>query len=102
MHARAATFLSLVPAATPSDSAGDLAQRLQAPAADPEHRGALVHWHTTPARAARTAELSRPLPTPLDEALGSLGISSLYSHQALAIESLRAGRDTVVVTGTAS
>ena len=103
MQARPAQFLSLVPpppgAAKTED---DLAARLQALAASPEHRGALVHWHTTPARPARQGELSRPLVSELNEALSALGIEGLYSHQAQAIESLRAGHDTVIVTGTAS
>jgi DEAD/DEAH box helicase domain-containing protein len=80
----------------------DFAARLQELASSPEHRGALVHWRTIPARPARYGTLSRPLPQELAEAIACLGISSLYSHQVKAIESLRERRDTVVVTGTAS
>jgi DEAD/DEAH box helicase domain-containing protein len=62
----------------------------------------LAHARTLPRREARFAELSVPLPEALGEAIAHLGIERLYSHQAEAIESLRAGKDTVVVTGTAS
>jgi DEAD/DEAH box helicase domain-containing protein len=102
MQARPSKFLSLVPSVPADEDSADLAERLQTLAASPEHRGALVHGHTTPARPARTATLTRPLPAELTEAIAGLGIDTLYSHQALAIEALRAGRDTVVVTGTAS
>jgi DEAD/DEAH box helicase domain-containing protein len=84
----------------PDDSA--LTDWLRAFAARPENRGALAHWETLPARPARYAELVRPLPAPLAGALGARGIERLYTHQVQAIDSLRAGRDTVVVTGTAS
>ncbi|MBI3540448.1 MAG: hypothetical protein HY076_09270, partial [Candidatus Eisenbacteria bacterium] len=79
-----------------------LAEWLAEYARRPEHRGALAHWHTIPARAARHADLDPPLAPPLAEALAARGIARLYTHQAEAIASLRAGRDVVVVTGTAS
>ncbi|MBI2300310.1 MAG: DEAD/DEAH box helicase, partial [Armatimonadetes bacterium] len=47
-------------------------------------------------------ELSRPLPEPLAAALGSQGISQLYTHQCQALEAARAGESLVVATGTAS
>src|SRR5262249_17311782 len=68
----------------------------------PAHRGALAHWEVPPARAARYGELSLPLEEPLAMALRAHGIERLYTHQVHAIEALRAGLDTVVVTGTAS
>ena len=55
--------------------------------------------------APRAADL-RPLPDWLDgriaRALVARGIAGLYSHQAEAVEALRAGDDIVVVTPTAS
>src|ERR1043166_4829734 len=83
------------PAATP-------ALGLVESAARPENRGSLVHWQTLAARPARYGELQPPLPQPLALALEARGITRLYTHQVCAIEALRAGRDTVVVTGTAS
>ena len=80
----------------------DLARWLAAFAHRPENRGALVHWQTMPARPARHGELVPALPEPLERALGARGVTRLYTHQVRAIEALRAARDTVVVTGTAS
>src|SRR3990170_2176861 len=63
--------------------------------------------HVTAARrlAAEVAQHA-PFPPTLDhrlrEALESRGISSLYTHQAEAIEHAMAGRNVVVVTPTAS
>jgi DEAD/DEAH box helicase domain-containing protein len=67
-----------------------------------ENRGAIAHWEQSPARPARHGELALPLPGPLAEALGAQGVERLYTHQVQAIEALRGGLDTVVVTGTAS
>jgi DEAD/DEAH box helicase domain-containing protein len=71
-------------------------------ASRPENRGALVHWQTIPARTARFGELQPPLAPALLAALEAGGVTRLYTHQVCAIEALRAARDTVVVTGTAS
>ena len=68
----------------------------------PENRGALAHLEVLPARPARCGELSLPLPPSLAEALAARGVERLYTHQVQAVEALRGGLDTVVVTGTAS
>jgi DEAD/DEAH box helicase domain-containing protein len=67
-----------------------------------DYAGELVHVARLPARAARHAAPSLPLPPPLVRALGALGIGQLYTHQAQAIDHVRAGRSVVLVTGTAS
>ncbi|MGH8933617.1 MAG: DEAD/DEAH box helicase [Egibacteraceae bacterium] len=54
------------------------------------------------ARAARTVTLPDDLPAPLPQRLGLLGIKALYLHQAQALAHLRAGRNVVVSTGSAS
>jgi DEAD/DEAH box helicase domain-containing protein len=82
--------------------AGDLAHWLDDFARRPENAGAVAHWHTLPSRPARFGELLPALPAPVVAALEARGIARLYTHQVRAIESLRAGHDTVVVTGTAS
>lgn len=64
--------------------------------------GQIVRDEVLPARAARTAPLSMPLPPALEEALQTLEISALYTHQTQAIEAARRGENFVVVTGTAS
>ncbi|WP_426571004.1 DEAD/DEAH box helicase [Aquihabitans sp. McL0605] len=62
----------------------------------------LVHVERLPPRPARTGGLERPLPGWLDERLGELGYQGLWSHQAQAIDLLRARTSAVVATGTAS
>src|SRR5258706_1658937 len=88
--------------ADPSSPDATLARWLVEFAERPENRGALVHWQTLAARPARYGEVQPPLPQPVAMALEARGITRLYTHQVCAIEALRAGRDTVVVTGTAS
>jgi len=58
----------------------------------------LLHVVARPARAARYAELARPLPPGVAERLPG----RLWSHQAEAIGLARAGRSVVVASGTAS
>jgi DEAD/DEAH box helicase domain-containing protein len=62
-------------------------------------RSALVFAHTLPARDPRPGTLSRPLP---DSVAERLGVPTLWSHQAEAIDLARSGRSVVVATGTAS
>ncbi|MGH7726594.1 MAG: DEAD/DEAH box helicase [Candidatus Eiseniibacteriota bacterium] len=62
----------------------------------------LVHVAHLPSRPARHAEPDRPLPPALARALAGIGIEKLYTHQARAIDCVRAGRSVVLVTGTAS
>jgi DEAD/DEAH box helicase domain-containing protein len=84
------------------DTRSALAEWLEDLARRPENRGALSHWETLPERPARYGTLSLPLPAALQECLVAQGIEHLYTHQVQAIEALRGGLDTVVVTGTAS
>ena len=62
----------------------------------------IVTWQTTPARAAVTQPFPDDLPAPLREAISSLGISSLYSHQSQAWTHARNGKNIVLATSTAS
>ena len=62
----------------------------------------LAHLERIQARPARHAELAHPLTPPVAERLTELGLDPLWSHQAEAMDHLRAGRSTVVATGTAS
>ena len=59
-------------------------------------------WRSTPARAAHTGPFPDDLPARLREALSQGGIDSLYSHQLEAWSHLRAGKNIVLATGTAS
>jgi DEAD/DEAH box helicase domain-containing protein len=58
----------------------------------------LVHLATLPPRVASFGELQRPLPP----AVADRAPGQLWSHQAEALDHLRAGRSTVLATGTAS
>lgn len=58
--------------------------------------------HHQPARDAVLAPFPEALNPLLRKALGARGIESLYSHQAAAVQSALAGKNTVVVTPTAS
>ena len=70
--------------------------------ADPSIAESVAVHRRLPPRPAVT----RPIPDWLDprltQALSRRGISSLYSHQAEAIDAVRGGEDIVVVTPTAS
>src|SRR3954447_18036321 len=59
----------------------------------------LVHLERLPARAARTAQLARPLPPAIEELVPPGG---LWTHQAAAIDLARDGTSVAVATGTAS
>lgn len=61
--------------------------------------GRVVHIEHTAARPAATGLLDRPFPPAVEAALGT---DSLWSHQAEAINLVRAGTNVVVATGTAS
>jgi DEAD/DEAH box helicase domain-containing protein len=67
-----------------------------------DYEDQLVVQRRLPAHDAGFADLSRPLPGPLADAIASAGIERLYSHQAAAADRLRDGLHTVIATGTAS
>ncbi|MGH8976108.1 MAG: DEAD/DEAH box helicase, partial [Acidimicrobiia bacterium] len=71
-------------------------------AADPDLGSRLVHLEGLPARPARTAEPEGGLHPEVMERLAARGIVELWTHQAAAVDHLRAGRSLVVATGTAS
>ncbi len=64
--------------------------------------GQVVHVETLDARPATYRDPSAPLAGPLALQLSDQGIDRLYSHQARALDTVRAGRNAVIVTGTAS
>jgi len=69
---------------------------------DARLRPHIAAWRTFPARDAHATPLSADLHPALVEWLGARGITSLYTHQAMAWQLARAGKHIVVVTGTAS
>jgi DEAD/DEAH box helicase domain-containing protein len=66
------------------------------------YAGQIEHVESLPERPGRFAEPASPLPAALAELLAFRGIAQLYAHQVEVLERARAGRDVVVVTGTAS
>ncbi len=69
---------------------------------DPELRQAICHHEYMPPQDAVYGALEPPLPDVLTRGLERLGIPKLYRHQTAAIEAVRSGKHTVVVTPTAS
>lgn len=68
----------------------------------PGYAGQLEHVEVLPERPGRFAEPATPLRSELVEMLQARGIERLYTHQVAAYEHASAGKDVVVVTGTAS
>ncbi|MGQ9750814.1 DEAD/DEAH box helicase [Desulfosoma sp.] len=62
----------------------------------------VVHHAVLEAQDSQYAGPQEPLPEPIMHALHALGIQSLYTHQAAALDLLRSGRHVVVSTATAS
>lgn len=62
----------------------------------------IVHTEDIEPREAEYGDLESPLVPKLQETLESLGVESLYSHQAEAINSLRKGNNVIVATPAAS
>ena len=62
----------------------------------------LVHERAVPAQAAILGVLRPRLPAPLARALLAQGITQLYAHQVATVEALRAGKNVVLASPTAS
>ncbi len=69
---------------------------------EPSLARGVVHHVVVPPRDAITVPIPGWLDARIGSGLAASGIASLYRHQADAIEAVRAGRDVVVVTPTAS
>src|SRR5437867_9750064 len=69
---------------------------------EPSLAAAVTHHARLPAREAVTAPFPAWLDPRIVRGLEDRGITSLYSHQAEAVEAVHAGQDIVVVTPTAS
>jgi DEAD/DEAH box helicase domain-containing protein len=82
----------------PLDAATVLERILQ----EPSLARGVVHHEIVPAREAAYTDVPAWLDHRIRAGLAARGIDRLYSHQAEAIDSVRAGNDVVVVTPTAS
>src|SRR5438876_2671219 len=69
---------------------------------EPSLAAAVAHHRVLPSRDAVTAPFPDWLDARIVHGLEARGISSLYAHQAEAIQAVHAGQDIVVVTPTAS
>ncbi len=70
--------------------------------AQPDYNSQIVHIQHIPPREADCAELDEPLVAGLQDSLREHGISSLYTHQAEAVNNIRQGRNVMVATSSAS
>ncbi|MHB1001878.1 MAG: DEAD/DEAH box helicase [Armatimonadota bacterium] len=68
----------------------------------PDYADQMVYIRDTSAREARFAETQEPLDSTIISMLANKGIEQLYTHQASAVDCVRAGRNPLIVTGTAS
>jgi DEAD/DEAH box helicase domain-containing protein len=80
----------------------DIPGLLEAIKSDSRLGSEVVHHELLPGQEARFLDPFEPWPDPVARVLSGLGIHRLYSHQARALDAIRAGGHTVVATPTAS
>ena len=71
-------------------------------ASSSNYRQQIVHTQRIPSQVAIPGKLDKPLSRPLQTRLDSLGISSLYCHQAEAINAIFTGKNVIIATPSAS
>src|ERR671923_1876997 len=67
-----------------------------------ERDESLVHLRELPARTSEPGPFPDDVPSIVVDRLGLIGVTGLYAHQRTAIDAVRAGRNVIVATGTAS
>ena len=67
-----------------------------------DYRHQIVHIERIPHQGAIFGKLDNPLRPGLQACLESLGISTLYSHQAKALNAILAGKNVIIATPSAS
>jgi DEAD/DEAH box helicase domain-containing protein len=67
-----------------------------------ESDGSVVHLREFAARRTEPGPFPEDVPGIVVDRLGLLGVSGMYEHQRAALDAVRAGRNVVVATGTAS
>ena len=80
----------------------EVAQFLDSLGRDDRYAGQIAHVRKMGVRDGVFQTPQEPLPETLHRVLTDSGVESLYSHQAEALDTARAGHDCVTVTGTAS
>jgi DEAD/DEAH box helicase domain-containing protein len=93
---------SLLERATSASSLGRVQEVLEAFASRDSRGEILTAVRHFPARAAEWAAFPARVHRDLEAAYAAKGIRQLYSHQAAAAEAVRAGKNVVIVTPTAS
>src|SRR6476469_3776887 len=88
-----------VPAGVPADGAGNRALGILL---DDPGAGRPVHVEHIPARAGQQVPWPSWVPAPVAEALAARGIRAPWTHQALAADHARAGRNVIISTAAAS
>ncbi len=81
--------------------AGPVDEYVAALLASPTLSTQVTHHAVLPEEPARFGEPVRPLPAALAGVLGRMGIERLYSHQAVGLDALRAGKNLTVAVPTA-
>lgn len=69
---------------------------------DEFYRGQVVYQQSIPVQREMSGALKGPLHPVLGDRLKELGITSLYSHQADAVNLIREGKNVILVSGTSS
>ena len=64
----------------------------------PTYSNQIVHIEHIPLREAEYARLDKPLKASLQDFLGEHGMSSLYTHQAEAVNYIQQGKNIMVAT----
>ncbi|MDR1124781.1 MAG: DEAD/DEAH box helicase [Deltaproteobacteria bacterium] len=85
-----------------SSTPGGIAEYIEALKASEKLGPQVTHHAVRPGSAAGYGQPARPWPRAMDDIFAKLGITGLYTHQALAIDALRAGQSVVAATPTAS
>lgn len=67
-----------------------------------ERDESLVHLQELPARVTEPGPFPDDVPSLVRDRLGLIGVTGLYEHQRAALDLVRAGRNVVISTGTAS
>jgi DEAD/DEAH box helicase domain-containing protein len=69
---------------------------------DPQVGPNLVEWRVVPGKPAQFEPFPSEIHPILKDALNAHGIHSLYTHQSASLKAIKAGKNVIVVTGTAS
>src|SRR5882762_75125 len=80
----------------------DACTTLAALCREPQLADRAVFTSCIPSRPARFATTTTPVPAVLVDRLAQRGVEQLWTHQAHAVDALRAGEHVVIATGTAS